>query len=186
MWQAPSTGVQERKRIARCLLEKIVVSAAPEAESLQAEVYWNGGERTRIQLARGKTGVHGYVSDPELVEWVRTLAGEYAEEQIARILHRKRLKTPKGHALRAYQVANIRHRYGIAKGPCVAARGEDVYTAQEAAHLLGVTHGTVIRWVEVRLLRGRRMTDGVPWRIGVRAEDLARLKPSTRTLPGCR
>ncbi|MBP8261720.1 MAG: recombinase family protein [Verrucomicrobia bacterium] len=177
LWRAPSTRVQERKRIARCLLEKVVVLCAPQAERLQAEVYWKGGERSRIELPRGKTGEHRCVSDPELVDLVRTLASEFADEQIARILHRKGIKTPKGHAFRAYHVANLRHGYSIAKGPSLAVDGEDVYTAQEAGRLLGVTHDTVIRWVEAGLLRGRQITAGAPWRVQVRPEDLARLKP---------
>ena len=178
LWQAPSTRVQERKRIARCLLEKIVALAAPGAERLKAEVHWKGGEKTMIEVARGKTGLHRYVTDPELVELVRTLAREFSDEQIARILYRKRLKTPKGHAFKAYHVSNVRHGYGIAKGPSIPVQGEDVYTAEEAAEVLGVSRCTVIRWVEVGLLRGRQLTDGAPWHIQVRPEDVARLKPA--------
>jgi excisionase family DNA binding protein len=178
LWQAPGTRVQERKRIARCLVEKIVVLAAPGAERLKAEVHWKGGEKTAIEVARGKVGLHRYVTDPELVELVRNLAREFSDEQIARILYRKRLKTPKGHAFKAYHVSNVRHGYQIAKGPSIPVRGEDVHTAEEAAELLGVSRGTVIRWVEEGLLRGRQLTDGAPWRIQVRPEDLARLKPA--------
>ena len=178
LWQAPGTRVQERKRIARCLVEKVVVLAAPGAERLKAEVHWKGGEQTGIEVARGKTGLHRYVTDPELVELVRTLAREFSDEQIARILYRKRLKTPKGHAFKAYHVSNVRHGYEIAKGPSIPVQGEDVYTAEQAAELLGVSRCTVIRWVEVGLLRGRQLTDGAPWRIQVRPEDVARLKPA--------
>jgi excisionase family DNA binding protein len=177
LWHAPSTRVQDRKRMARCLLEKIVVSAAPGDEQLKAEVHWKGGEKTLIEVARGKLDVHRYVSDPELVELVRTLAQEFSDEQIARILYRKRLKTPKGHAFKAYHVANVRHGYGIVKGPCVPVQGENIYTAEEAAELLGVSRDTVVRWVEAGLVRGRQMTEGAPWRIEVRPEDIARLKP---------
>ena len=91
LWQAPGTRVQDRKRITRCLLEKIVVLALPEAERLKAEVHWKGGEKTSIEVARGKTGLHRYVTNPELVELVRSLAHEFSDEQIARILSRKRL-----------------------------------------------------------------------------------------------
>jgi predicted DNA-binding protein (UPF0251 family) len=178
LWSAPGRRVQDRKRITRCLLEKIVVLAAPGAERLKAEVHWKGGEKTSIEVARGKTGLHRYVTDPELVELVRTLAREFSDEQIARILSRKRLQTPKGHAFKAYHVSNVRHGYGIAKGPSLPVQGEDVYTAEQAAELLGVHRCTVIRWVEVGLLRGRQLTDAAPWRIQVRPEDVTRLKPS--------
>ena len=178
LWRAPGTRVQERKRIARCLLERVVVLAAPGAERLKAQVHWKGGEQTEIEVARGKTGLHRYVSDPELVELVRTLAREFSDEQIARILHRKRLQTPKGHGFKAYHVSNVRHGYGIAKGPSLPVQAEDVYTAEEAAELLGVHRCTVIRWVEAGLLPGRQLTDAAPWRIQVRSADIARLKPT--------
>ena len=178
LWRAPGTRAQERKRITRCLLERVVVLAAPGAERLQAQVHWKGGEQTQIEVARGKTGLHRYVSDPELVELVRTLAREFSDDQIARILSRKRLQTPKGHAFKPYHVSNVRHSYGIAKGPCIPVQAEDVYTAEEAAELLGVHRSTVTRWVEVGLLRGRQITDAAPWRIQVRPADVARLKPT--------
>jgi hypothetical protein len=57
LWWAPNTGVLERKRIAPCLLEKIVVWSAPEHQRLQADVSCKAGERTQIELARDETGV---------------------------------------------------------------------------------------------------------------------------------
>ena len=75
-------------------------------------------------------------------------------------------------------MSNVRQGYGIAKGPSLPVQGQDVYTAEQAAELLGVHRCTVIRWVEVGLLRGRQITDAAPWRIQVKPEDVARLKPS--------
>ena len=57
-------------------------------------------------------------------------------------------------------------------------RGKDVYTAQQAAERLDVDRSTVIRWVEVGLLRGSQLTDGAPWRIQVTKDDINRLKPT--------
>ena len=74
-------------------------------------------------------------------------------------------------------MANVRNNHGIGPGPVVPVRGEDVYTAQEAGELLEVDRGTVIRWVEVGLLKGRQVTSGAPWRIVVTKKDMERLKP---------
>lgn len=128
LWNAPTTRPQDRKSIARCLIETVVVTVLPEV--LKAQVHWKGGETTVIEVPRGKSGVHPYVSDPEVVELIRRLAREFSDGQIARILRRKRLKTPKGLSFAPYHVANLRHRYGIAKGPQVPMRGKDVYTAE--------------------------------------------------------
>lgn len=49
----------------------------------------------------------------------------------------------------ACHAANVRHKHGIAPGPRVPVRrARCVYTAEQAAELLGVTNSTVIRWVE--------------------------------------
>ena len=61
---------------------------------LTARVHWKGGEVTKLDVLKGKSGIHRYVSPPELVELIRTPATEFSDIQIARILHRKRLKTP--------------------------------------------------------------------------------------------
>ena len=176
-WKAPTTRPQDRKRIARCLIESVVVTADRDSTKLKAIVHWTGGEETTVEVAKGKTGVHRFVSPPELVDLIRTLAAEFSDAQIARILHRKRLKTPKGRSFEAYHVANVRTKYGIRPGPIVPVQGADVYTAEEAGKLLEVDRGTVIRWVEVGLLKGRQVTSGAPWRIVVTQEDMQKLKP---------
>ncbi len=178
LWHAPTTRAQDRKRIARCLIESVVVSAQRESTKLKAEVNWKGGEVTTLELPKGKSGCHRYVSPPELVELIQKLAEEFSDSQIARILRRKRLRTPKGRSFEAYHVANVRNNHGIGPGPVVPVRGEDVYTAEEAGELLEVDRGTVIRWVEVGLLKGRQVTSGAPWRIVVTTKDMERLKPT--------
>jgi hypothetical protein len=166
------------KRIARCLIESVVVTAERESAQLKAVVHWKGGEQTPVEVAKGKPGVHRHVSPPELVELIRTLAQEFSDAQIARTLHRKRLQTPKGRSFEAYHVANVRKKYGIGPGPLVPVQGADVYTAEEAGELLEVDRGTVIRWVEIGLFKGRQVTSGAPWRIVVTPADLQKLKPT--------
>jgi len=113
LWHAPTTRAQERKRIVRCLIETVIVSAPRDAPDLKAEVHWAGGEVTTLAVPRGKTGINRYVADPELVELIRGLAAEFSDAQIAAILNRKRLRTAKGLAFNAHRVSNMRHVHGI-------------------------------------------------------------------------
>jgi hypothetical protein len=176
LWHAPTTRAQERKRIVRCLIETVVVTAPRDAPSMKAEVHWAGGEVTTVEVARGKTGINRYVADPELVELIRGLAAEFSDAQIACILNRKRLRTAKGLAFTAHRVSNMRHVHGIEIATAgKRLQGEDVYTAQQAAGLLGVDRGTVIRWVETGMLRGAQFTKAAPWRVRVTEQDRRRL-----------
>jgi hypothetical protein len=181
LWQAPTTRAADRKRLARCVIEAVVVSAPRESSTLSAKVHWKGGEVTVLEVPKGRSGVHRYVSSPELVQLVGKLATEFSDAQIARILRRKGMKTPKGHSFMPYHVANVRQKHDIPPGPRIPLRTEDVYTAEQAAELLDVCHSTVIRWVEAGLLRGTQATAAAPWRIMVTKEDIAKLKPTEKT-----
>jgi hypothetical protein len=175
LWKAPTTRVQDRKRIVRCLIENVVVTVPKDDSALKGEVHWSGGEVTTVEVPKGRSGIHRYVAEPELVELVRALAKEFSDEQIARILRRKRLRTPKGLPFTLCRVTSLRGNHAIAGTAARKIEGEDVYTAEQAGKILGVCHTTVIRWVEDGLLRGSQLTSGAPWRVRVTEEDRRRL-----------
>jgi excisionase family DNA binding protein len=175
LWHAPTTRVQDKKRIARCLIEQVVVTVPEDGPNLQAKLHWVGGEVTPIEVAKGKTGVHRYATDPELVDLLRTLAEEFSDEQIARILHRKKYKTSKGLPFTAGRVTNLRSHYGMAGRTRGKLDRENVYTVQQAAAVLGVSRDTVVAWIEMGLLRAAQVTSGAPWRVEVTEADRRRL-----------
>lgn len=176
LWQAPGVRVQDKKRIARCLIENVVVVTVCEAEMLQAQIHWAGGELSTLEVPKGRPGMHRFVTDPEVVTLVRVLAAEFADDQIARILHRKRLKTSKGLPFNAQRVTNIRTRYDIAGHTRAKLRGEPhVYTVEQAAELLRVSRRTLGTWIATGLLRARQLTQGAPWQVQVSEDDRRRL-----------
>ena len=128
VWRAPGTRAQDRKRIARCLLKAVTVYAPPGSKTLKAEVHWHGGEQSRIEVPRGRTGLERHTTTPEPVALVRQLASEFSDDRIARILSRKRLMTPKGKSFKAYHVANIRRKHGIRPTPVIGRQEKDVYS----------------------------------------------------------
>ncbi len=173
LWWASTTRAQERKRIIRCLIENVVVSSP--GDGLKAEVHWRGGEVSTVEVKRARSGIHRYVTDQEVVDLVRELAEEFSDAEIARILHCKGLKTSKGNPFTRIRIACLRRTYGIEMGPSLHKGGEGIYSAQQAAALLGVCHSTVIRWVEAGLLRGAQKTKGTSWRVQLTEEDRKRL-----------
>lgn len=175
LWEAPCTRPQDRKRIARCLIENVVVTVPRNDGMLKAEVHWVGGEVTTVEVLKGRSGVTRYATDTEVVELVRMLAQEFADDQIARILSRKRLKTAKGLPFTAHRVNNLRCSHGIDGTTRATLAGPDVYTVQRAAEILEVDRGTVVRWIEAGLLQGTQLTPAAPWRVRVTDEDHRRL-----------
>jgi DNA-binding MarR family transcriptional regulator len=147
LWEAPTTRLQDKKRLIRCLVEQVVVRVPDEQAPLQADVHWVGGEITRIEVPKGRTGIHRYVTDEEIVERVRQLAAEFSDEQIARIFHRKRLKTSKGLPFNAKRVTHLRYTHPIPGHTRTTLDNDHVYTVEQAAERLGVDRSTVVRWI---------------------------------------
>lgn len=176
LWHAPSTRVQDKKRLIRCLVEQIVVRVPDDEATLQAQIHWVGGELTAIALPKGRSGVHRYATDPEVVELVRRLAEEFSDEQIARILHRKGLKTSKGLAFSTHRVTNLRSTHKIPGRTRAQLQDEYVYTVEQSAERLGISRRTVVHWIELGLLKGSQVTPGAPWRVELTEADCRRLR----------
>lgn len=175
LWGAPTTRPQDRKRIVRCLIERVVVTISEDGKTLHSDLHWTGGEVTRLDIPRRQRNDPRPETDEDVVTAVRELAVEFSDAQIARILSRKGIATAKGHPFTRHRVGELRFRFGIPNGPSVAAAGPDIYSAQDAAELLGVTASTVLRWAEAGLLRAHQMTPQAPWRVRVTEEDRQRL-----------
>jgi len=173
LWWAATTRPKERKRIIRCLIENVVVSSP--GDGLKAKVHWRRGKVSTVEVKRARSGIHCYVTEQEVVDLVRELAKEFSDVEIARILHGKGLKTSKGNPFNRIRIACLHRTYEIEKGPSLAKGGDDIYSVQQAAVVLGVCYSTVIRWVEAGLLRGAQKTKGASWRVQLTEEDRKRL-----------
>lgn len=178
LWQASTTRPQDKKRIVQCLIQNVVLTPTNDGEDLKAEVHWRGGEITALEVPKGKSGVNGYATAPEVVELVKNLAQEYSDDQIARILHRKHIRTAKGLPFNTRRIIDFRSLHGIPRCPGVLHQGENVYTAEQAAEIFAVSRPTITRWLEEGLLRGSQLTGNAPWRILVTEEDRKRLLAS--------
>ena len=52
LWRAPVTAVEDRKTILRQLIDRIVLTSAPESELMDATVHWAGGFTSQHELIR--------------------------------------------------------------------------------------------------------------------------------------
>ena len=148
---------------------------AQDDAPLQAQIHWFGGEVTPITVPKGRIGVHRYATDPEIVDLVRRLAEEFSDEQIARILHRKGIKTSKGLAFTAHRVTNLRGRPKIPGRTRAKLQEAHIHTVEQAAERLKISRCTVVHWIELGLLKATQITPGAPWRVELTDEDYRRL-----------
>jgi excisionase family DNA binding protein len=170
LWNHPAASNEARKRILRAVLEEIVVTA--EADRLHLVLHWQGGDHTRLEVARNRTGQNRWKTNIETVHLVRELARILPDHSIAPLLNRLGIRSAKGQSWTQLRVRNFRgvHQIAVYRDGERAQRHELIL--HEAASRLGVHKMTVVRLIRDGLLPARQACVGAPYVI--REDDLDR------------
>ena len=81
LWNHPSASSETRKRILRAVLKEIIVTV--EASRLRLVLHWQGGDHTRLEVAKNRTGQNRWKTDVETVQLVLDLARILPDHSIA-------------------------------------------------------------------------------------------------------
>jgi hypothetical protein len=178
VWNHPAASAEIRKRILRAVLEEIVVTI--EGNRLCLVLHWQGGDHTRLEVLKNRSGQNRFKTDMETVQLVRELARLLPDHSIAPVLNRLGIRSARGHSWTQLTVRNFRGAHQIA----VYREGEreqrHELVLRETASRLGVSSMTVIRLIRDGILPGRQICAGAPYVI--REEDLDR--PAVRRAIG--
>jgi DNA invertase Pin-like site-specific DNA recombinase len=180
VWSAPSTTPADRQRVARLLLEQVVVTVEKSSERVGAELHWVGGTVRSHALTR-PVGRYAHHSDyPRLVERVRTLCGErQSPAAIAERLNAEGFRPPKrASSFTPAMARRLTIRLGFGRRARHGGRaglGPDEYRPMELARRLGVGRDAVRGWVRSGWVNARRDADAhhVIW---ADADELERLR----------
>jgi DNA invertase Pin-like site-specific DNA recombinase len=180
VWSAATTTPADRQRIARLLLERIVVTVDRTSERVDVELHWVGGAVRSHTLTR-PVSRYGHQSNyPRLVARLRELcAGRLNSSAIAERLNAEGFCPPKrttrfsGEMVRrltAHLGLARRARHGSSTG-----LGPDEYRPMGLARRLGISRDTVRRWLRTGWVTARRDEEGhrVIW---ADASELRRLR----------
>jgi len=175
VWQAKTTTVRDQKRLLRCLIEEVQLRS--EKERYLVRIVWKGGATTERDVPRFAPGGQARATSLDTVELVRKLALEFDDAQIARVLNRQGRRSGRGLAFTKKGVMSLRgkNRIPTAPKPRAPDEREGPFTLDEAGRQLGVTAGTVQRWLHEGLLAGQQSVPGAPWRIVLTDEVRQRL-----------
>jgi excisionase family DNA binding protein len=170
LWNHPTASNETRKRILRAVLEEIIVTV--EADRLRLVLHWQGGDHTRLEVAKNRTGQNRWKTDIETVQLVRELARILPDHSIAPLLNRLGIRSAKGQSWTQLRVRNFRgvHQISIYRDGERTQRRELIL--HEAASCLGVHKMTVVRLIRDGLLPAKQACVGAPYVI--REEDLHR------------
>lgn len=170
LWNHPAASVETRKRILRTVLNEIVVTAA--AGRLHLVLHWQGGDHTRLEVVKNRSGQNRYKTDVATEQLVRELARLLPDHSIAPVLNRLGIRSARGQTWTQLRVRNFRgaHRIPVYRAGERAERHELIL--REAASWLGVNRMTVVRLIQDGLLPARQVCAGAPYVIC--EDDLAR------------
>jgi DNA invertase Pin-like site-specific DNA recombinase len=173
LWQARSTIDKDRKFLLRAVLEEVQIRK--DGREVFLKILWKGG--AVVQRSAHLPKLPTWNATPvDVVNLVRELATRHTDEQIARILIRKRVKSARdGRAFNAHRVACLRLNHGIECYRKSNDRGVPTYTVNEGAKILEVGPQTVYHWLRHGMLKGDQLTASAPWAVCITDEDRRRL-----------
>jgi excisionase family DNA binding protein len=179
VWHATTTTNVDRKQLLRAVIEEVQLRSAEK--HYDVKILWKGGATTEHgvpRFRRGDSGACRTATAEETIQLIAKLAVELDDAQIARTLNKQGRRTGEGNPFTAHRVAMHRNGHGIPCCPKKRARDarEGPFTADEAAAELGVTPGTIHRWLRDGILPGRQAAPAAPWQIVLTEELRRRLK----------
>jgi predicted DNA-binding transcriptional regulator AlpA len=170
VFQAPTTSQRDRKLLLRALISEIGVTVDRDAGTIDTTITWEGAAKTQLAPLKLRRQGQTYTrSTPEdTVALVRRLAAHYDDRTITLVLANQKRRTATGLRFTTHRVAQLRHAHGIpafTPNPAAMSATAELVGIPQAAQELGVSPGTVYRWLREGFIAGEQLTPGAPWQI---------------------
>ena len=115
LWQAPTTTHADRKRLLRCVIDQVEVTAPDAGEKVRAAIVWAGGSTTAADLVRPVARISQLSYYPQLVQRLRELAAQgLTARAIADQLATENIRPPRQHErFHDGEILQLLHRHGL-------------------------------------------------------------------------
>jgi DNA invertase Pin-like site-specific DNA recombinase len=180
VWRSGTTTAADRQRIARLLLERVVVTVDKASEHVGVDLHWAGGLVRRHALARPVCRYETQSDYPRLVARLREWGGERRRAAwIAERLNAEGFRPPKRTGrFTGEMVRRLLARLGLTRRERDGGRSgldRDEWRPGELARHLNISRYTVRRWRRVGWVHSRQDDDG-QWVIWADEDEIARLR----------
>jgi hypothetical protein len=163
LWRAPSTTHADRKRLLRCVIDQVEVTAQDASEKVRATIAWAGGSRTTAGLVRPVAQITQLSYYPQLVQRLRELAGQgLTARAIAGQLAAENLRPPRQQErFNDGEILQLLHRHGLRpaagggrRAPRLLGPGE--WWLADLAREIGMPAATLFGWLQRGWVTGRQ------------------------------
>jgi DNA invertase Pin-like site-specific DNA recombinase len=161
VWNSDACAMALKKRIARTLINEIVVDI-DAAQQLNMVIHWHGGCHTPFSMKKPMSGAVVHKTAIEDVELIKRMALRYGDDEIARVLSKLGRHTGKGNRWTQARVATVRRKHHIA---APAANDPEILNLAQAQKHTGVSDTTLMRLIRANLLAVQQVSPYAPLEI---------------------
>jgi DNA invertase Pin-like site-specific DNA recombinase len=182
VWEAPSSEMRVKQRIARLLIHEIIADADDHQREIVLAIHWAGGRHSAVRIARPKAGDHRHRTGPDAEGVVRRMAGAWPDHEIAASLNRLRLRTGTGNTWTASRVSSLRKRLRLVDYD--EAQAQPMLTLNQAADRLGVGPWVLRRLIKLGLLEATQVVPCAPWQLDPSVLDTDAIRTAAKAVEG--
>jgi DNA invertase Pin-like site-specific DNA recombinase len=164
VWNDAACPMLLRKKIARTVINEILVDLDDETQRLRFIIHWHGGCHTRLEMPKPLSGAVAHKTSLEDLELIETMARRYRDDEIARVLSKLGRRTGKGNRWTQSRVAYVRKKYAIA-APDPKTLNPDILTLGQATRYCGVSDTALMRLIKESILAVEQVAPYAPLEI---------------------
>jgi DNA invertase Pin-like site-specific DNA recombinase len=178
-WNSPSAETRTKQRIARILIQEVVIDLDDASNEAIVTIHWTGGRHSEIRVARVSSGRYPEDRHPGPVEVIRKLGGQWPDRELAVTMNRMRCKSTEGKSWTMVRVRELRERLGIAEFDPASVAIETI-SVDETARRLQICVGSVLRLIRDGVLPATQLMPSAPWKVPVASLDSEAVKIGVR------
>lgn len=177
LWNAPGTTNADRKKIIRCVVDHVVVHVVPDSNQAQAEIHWQGGFLSRVQLQRSVRSYQEMDNYERLRERLTELREEgYSAERIAMTLNSEKFVTMRGKSFSTLAVIRLLSRNGLGSLQEATNLATNEWKLRDLARELGLPLETMRGWAKLGWVASRQTPTQRFWILWADESEMKRLR----------
>ena len=164
VWHDPDCPMVLKKKIARIVIEEIIVDLDDDGQQLHFIIHWQGGCHTEFEMSKPLSGALAHKTSLEDIELIKKMAKRYRDDEIARVLSKLGRKTGKGNRWTQSRVAYARKKYKI-PAPDLNKLDSNILTLGQATAYTQVSDTTLMRLIRAEILPIKQVAPYAPYEI---------------------